>query len=330
MGSDHSKKPQSILPSSFQSLPYEIREQIWLYTLLPRLIYIHPHQRLEPHPYDHESNELVDGLRMTASVRFNHSLHTTSSTPAEAFASYASFVVPDPHYVGRMDGEFLNYEHKLAVQPLAWRGGQAPPALHVCGESRAIALRKGYVLAFKGVDLRLEEEDKEYWKNNHLSDKGIWVNFSTDLIMLDALYRSRMYPKWAPLQPLVVLNKWAPEDVKRIRYLALGGNPGMVLSALRGNCVPVPHGPRWRTEWQWWVSLGYDNLEEIWIDDEFEVTQKEKYYEVSWRDWECQKGAAEQCIRAISMGRSKLPHWTSPLPEVKVVRGKDWRVYFGD
>lgn len=149
-----------------------------------------------------------------------------------------------------MNGESLKYDYILAKHPLAYKSADPPAALYVCRESRAIATRRGYVLAFKGVDRQLEE-DKLYWQKNDLSHKGVWVGLEQDLIMLDALYRPWMYSKCAPLEPLVLLNKFFPYDVKRIKRLALGGDPGGILRALRGNCVPVSHGQRWRTVWQW-------------------------------------------------------------------------------
>lgn len=323
MESYSSGKVQSILPSAFESLPFEIREQIWFETLVPRLIYLHPHRRLAPHDYDSECDEILDSLRPTVSVRFNYSLHTPSATPARAFADYASFAIPNPPKNNRMNSESLKYDRVLAKQPLAYQSADPPAALYVCRESRSIAMRRGYTLAFKGVDRRLEEVDKQYWQKNTLSDKGVWIDFEHDLIMLDAMYRLWMYSKCAPLEPLVLLNKFFPDDVKRIKRLALGGHPGGILRALRGNCIPVPHGQRWRTAWQWWVGMRFDNLEEIWIDDEFEEERDEQ-----WDSWHSQKDAEAQYSNALGMGKSKLPNCTSPIPQVRVVRGEDWHTHF--
>ncbi|CZR66479.1 uncharacterized protein PAC_16380 [Phialocephala subalpina] len=323
MGSFLSQGAQSNSPSAFETLPYEIREQIWLETLVPRLIYIHPHRRIAPPFYDPQSDEILDSKRHTISVRFNCSLHSQSATPAQAFADYASFAAPNLPKVDRMDGDSLTFDDILAKQPLTYKSTDPPAALYVCQESRAIALRRGYVLAFKGVDLRLEAEDRKYWQKNHLGDKGVWIDFEHDLIMLDALYRPWMYSKCAPHEPLVLLHKFAPGDVKRIKRLALGGNPGGILRALRGNCIPVSHGQRWRTAWQWWVGMGFDNLEEIWIDDEFEDKRDEQ-----WDGWHSQKDAEAQYHNVLGLGKSKLPNCTSPVPQVKVFRGEEWHAHF--
>lgn len=71
---------QPTTPSAFESLPFEIREQIWLETLTPRLIYLHPHERLSPPHNDLEHDKTIDGQRSGLSVRFNYSVHHPSNT----------------------------------------------------------------------------------------------------------------------------------------------------------------------------------------------------------------------------------------------------------
>lgn len=321
MGTSSSKKGQCHFPSAFESLPFEIREQIWLETLVPRLIYLHPHRRIAPHEYDHERDEILDSPRPTVAVRFNHSLYTASATPAQAFADYASFAVPNPPKNDRMDGESLEYDQILAKQPLAYKSADPPAALYVCRESRALALRRGYVLSFKGVDRRLEQEDKEYWQKNNLGDKGVWVDFEHDIIMLDALYRPWMYSKCASLEPLVLLHKFAPAEVKSLKRLALGGNSSGVLQALRGQFRPAPyiHGQRPRPSLprQWPFVMGFVKLEEIWIDDGLEQEGDGLECSISKKDTQA---LYLDALSTLSMGKSVL--------QVKVVRGGEWHTHF--
>ncbi|KAE8445995.1 hypothetical protein EG329_012634 [Mollisiaceae sp. DMI_Dod_QoI] len=329
MGSSPSKNAlaKPTILSDFQSLPYEIREQVWLETLTPRLIYLHPHEGLSPPRYDFKHNKIVDGERSTVSVRFNYSTHHPSTTPDEAFSAYASFISPDPSKANGGGRGELKYDRIMCTRALTYKSANPPPALYVCQESRAIALKNGYVLAFKGVDHRLEGKDKKYWQRHNLSDKGVWINFKRDIVMLDVCYPNRRHFRYDSRQSLILINKWAPEDVKRIKQLALGGTPSMVHAALKSK-VLVFKPPWGRLENQWWGRLGFDNLEEIWIDDGFETKTHSKccgcrpgWETVAGRYW-------NRVWSRVSLEKSKFPGPTLSVTQVKVVRGEQWHIYF--
>jgi hypothetical protein len=334
MASSSNKNRPLLRSSSFQSLPYELREQIWLESLAPRLIYLYPHHIVSSLPSSSQRPKSSHYKLTRTDVGFGASIHGTSNTPAQAFAAYESFVA----LKAGADGEMLEPELKQVGRHPIFRNPNSPPALRVCHESRAIALNRGYVLAFKDASMvwkekePLKEREKiQFQLDKTFGRKGIWVDFDHDLFMFYTGYKRSACPHYVN-RPLTFLHNWAPDDAKRIKRLALHGQSDMVLKALRADHVAIPHGQRWRTTWQW-VSLGFDNLQEIWIDDEVEPeNNSELYYDTrgNLRDWQPQKDAAEQFSSSMVVEKSLLPSWTAPLPQVKVVRGAEWDTYFGD
>ena len=157
-----------------------------------------------------------------------------------------------------------------AVRPLKYRNSKPPPALYVCRQSRQLALRQGYVLAFKGVDKGLTGEDKVFWKHNNLSQKGIWVDFANDLIIFDAMYRTGIPFKCAPLQSLKLLTIFAPEEVRIMKKIALGSSfPGGLSGPNAQAQVRLALNGGWRftwnRDWKLLAGMGFQSLEEMWV-----------------------------------------------------------------
>ena len=75
-------RPQS---ANFSSLPSEIRQQIWLLTLAPRLIYLHSHKTLSSLAKGNRHKS----LRTITSIQFSHSLYSPDCTPASHFRAAA-------------------------------------------------------------------------------------------------------------------------------------------------------------------------------------------------------------------------------------------------
>lgn len=251
--------------TSFSSLPLELRQKIWLLTLQPRVLCLHIHQRLEPPHYNEDG--FIDGFRKTVSVNFTAQTATPSLLPSAVFSEYANYVAPDSRtldiYLGNKISYNLRYEKVLATRPLSVRNSRGPVALEVCSESREVAMKR-YELAFAGTNLALEAKDKKEWDKKAFGEKKIWVDFEQDIIVVDAMWRPLKYSKCAPLRPLGLLRRYALEDSRKIRRLALGTasasvpGSGGIMVALLGKQIPMGvSAPKWHMRWEWfWVSIG--------------------------------------------------------------------------
>lgn len=139
-------------------------------------------------------------------------------------------------------------------------------------------MRKGYVLAFKGDIHRIpdgHDGDKDFWGNHCLREKGVWVNFERDLIMLDVLWQNDMPNDW-PLEPLRLLSMFAPDDVNRIRRLGLGGAKGAPVRVWGIERYRDQHLHFKGWAYKWFRAAGWLNLREIWVDDDFQDADPEE------------------------------------------------------
>jgi hypothetical protein len=269
MGTYTSKPSEQALPSSpFARLPYEIRSQIWLETLAPRVIFLHPHPRLSPRADTFAVPRSAEVLPPTA---FQNPPSEASDNEARSVAPKLKFIWPDWYNKGHI------YTHFDAARPLDYKGTAPPVALLVCKESRDIALQNGYRIAFKNTTHHLEGQYmyKKFWDSNQLREKGVWVNFERDLIMLDILWRNG-HPVKNSIQPLRLLSKLAPGDVRCIKLLGLGGGKGPRLSRPWN----APHiysfgilggRPDLDRVHEWLLKLGFESLREVWVDDDYDT-----------------------------------------------------------
>ena len=329
--------PTEAEPACFNSLPLEIRQEIWALTLTPRLIYLHPHQRLAPPHWDPEKDQTYDRYRYTSSVRFNHSIHSPKETPATAFREYAEFATTE--YRDRVDIGRLGPSYKVTMgetavhkgtKPFEWRkepkGGRAPPALYLCRESRELALKRGYVLAFKGwLERRVDDdfyyewhkevrrEERAFWARNKLDEKGIWINFEADMVMLDFMWRAGMYPKCSNRSFLKLMKIYVPGDLARIQRLAIGGTHEDLMG------TAVSDGS----------AYGLESLREIWYDDEFgaEDVGHEEFYKDKFRA-NSRTGRARP-PRKFSNAEAALEKLKEKTAiDVRLVRGSEWHSFF--
>ena len=286
----------------------------------PRVLYLHIHQRLEP-PYSDEEG-FIDGFRKTVSLSFTAQVATLRTLPSEVFRDYASFVAPDPTTLNVDLGNDANYHERyakvLATRPWSVRNSRGPVALEVCSESRDWAMKR-YKLVFAGTDMGLESKDIEQWDRKGFGEKRIWVDFERDTIFVDAMWRVRKYSKYAPLNPLGLLRKYAPAESKEIQKLALGtswasGLGGSeIMEALHGSQIPkgddIP-------SWFW----GFENVKELLVDDHFKGSHHVS--ESSLLSFlEDEETVSEEILEVM---REDCPEWTA---EVKVVRGSAWAAY---
>lgn len=312
--------------ASFSSLPFELREQIWLYTLPPRLIYLHLHEVYQLATDDlklrvgHDSPNL-DYVPRTASVIFNHSIYSQGTTPAEAFALYAKETIAS-----------LEIKRKLHLESTSdiWDLNDfkfeipAPPAaLVVCRESRQIAIRKGYVIAFRPVNLKT--------KGNKTEEKGIWVDFEHDIIMFNTIPRHEStHPRTELYDLLRLLMEVVPEDVARIRNLALRGDLISVLETLRACGESVINGG----DSEWHRFSGYRNLKHILVDDEFNSHERYRSQSPTRTPSPLFRGneqAVEEFLKARLIRNDMYANpsvWPWGIPSFKVVRGEAWKEYF--
>jgi len=142
------------------------------------------------------------------SVSFDCKVPTAS--PSDEFDEYYN---RRRHLVAlRSDGDILS-------------GGRAMPgpvALHICHESRALALQR-YKRAFGRAILdvpykffretRYEMGDNSVWENAQMGTPKIWVNFERDIIVVDSTRKPRLrFPDRAPFSPLSLMRMFAKEE----------------------------------------------------------------------------------------------------------------------
>jgi hypothetical protein len=298
----------------------------------PRVVYLHIHQRIESPHYDEEG--FIDGFRKTVSLSFTAQVAILPLLPSELFREYANFVAPDPTTVDVDLGNDARYHERyanvLATRPWSVRSSRGPVALEVCSESREWAMKR-YELAFAGTDLGLDPKDKEEWDRKGFGEKRIWMDFERDVIFVDAMWRVRKYSKCAPLNPLGLMRKYAPEESKKMHRLALGTSPtsglggSEIMKALHGSQIPKGgDAPNWEKRWEWF--WGFNNVEELLMDDHFRRQRDES--ELGLLGWLEDEGTvAEEIIEAMREGREGCPEWTAEVPLVKVVRGSTWTAY---
>lgn len=171
----------------FPKLPLEIRNQIWSYTLPgPRLLNLQIHLKNKPRIYGcfyRGDGELV-------SISFNY---IEIGGPSELLTLNIGSCT-DGMSLGTMP-------HEKAGLPLG------PPALLVNRESRDVALREGYELAFAGKHGRPELKTAQKWAAFGFAEKRIWINFSRDVLFLE--------------DELLVTRRWryAPEEIEKVKRM---------------------------------------------------------------------------------------------------------------
>lgn len=303
--------------ASFQSLPPEIRELIWLETLTPRLVYLRPYDRAHLHHVRAVNHFATHCRCLETDVGFEHSIHTSSTTPAEAFAALDDIGAVRDQTPG---------PHTKSKTP------DPPPALYVCQESRTIALKRGYRQAFKSVEVRWRQKSPtpttrgdtgEFIRQRISGQGGIWLDLNRDCIMVDArLATPYRYPRrgFQSKHSIAFLQSWAPDDVESIRHLGLFGERDKVVQYLSVPLVPSPRSLAIR---RLCISRELDKLETLWVDDTLDINMSS----VLGR---ARKESVDSILHEFAIARSEDSEEIAPLPRVSVVRGQEWNSYFGN
>lgn len=184
----------------FSTLPYEIRQQIWVATMDPRTITItsFSHEGPEPAILFHNADLAKDPGWGVLKARVG--IHVRPSYDQNQL-SQADF-----------------------TREVTRKAPAGPIALHVCSESREIALKR-YELAFGGTayctgHIGFAEE----WRERGLGQKRVWVGFMRDTIHVRGGTTARS-----------LLTRSALEDAMKITTLSLYYGKYTVRNAISRN-----------------------------------------------------------------------------------------------
>lgn len=106
-----------------------------------------------------------------------------------------------------------------------YKSPPAPVALHVCRESRAVALRH-YEVAFSSSTLATGETPfLKQWLDGHFGEKKIWVDFKNDTICIGTITGPHHPAKRLEhtLLRLSDIRRYATADARKVRKLAIAG-----------------------------------------------------------------------------------------------------------
>lgn len=112
----------------------------------------------------------------------------------------------------------MSEEARKKAHPSSGRCPSAPTLLHVCRESRAIALKR-YQLIFRGKPNSTKSASEKIWIERYLGPSRIWFDFSRDTLLLHRPYgASSSITRTVPLTNLVC---HASDEVQNIKNLAV-------------------------------------------------------------------------------------------------------------
>ena len=219
---------------SLNTLPPEIREQIWLLSFSPRTIqlHVHHHQRYarKQKPRSQRWTKLPPPRRMRCTGRL---IHPNPRAKKLVGVSFTATLVGE----GQFPRFYKTVEEWSEANPSSGFCPAAPAQLHVCRESRALALRR-YQLAFPGRDFTAKKSAKaskttfdKAWINQQLGKSKIWFDFDRDTLLL---YRS-MEPSRTGVvaTSLEATVRHAHQDIVKIKNLGLGIYTCHVVSSVK-------------------------------------------------------------------------------------------------
>lgn len=225
-------------PTSFSNLPYELRRQIWILTFQPRLLCLHAHQHASAPSFDGKGPRGDAYRRITVAFTFI----ATEGPPSCAFEEYDNHKAKTAVEIGETTGE----EHRECGRLPLLRSTPGPVALHVCAESRQMALER-YQLAFPSTRMDINDEYlNQYWNiSTHealvwgsddfykysTGEEGTWIDFQRDIVMIDRAWRPRSPDlRHFMKSPLNLLALFAEKDAQMLVKLAVSGNGDLGLS----------------------------------------------------------------------------------------------------
>ncbi|KAF8852449.1 hypothetical protein BDZ45DRAFT_110758 [Acephala macrosclerotiorum] len=304
--------------ASFSNLPPEIRQEIWRLSFEPRVLCLHIHAR-----------ELDYNSRKNLAVSFTCTVLDSRSgqTPDDIFAERSEATPQVPKDTREINSKSLG--------PTSL----GPVHLYICWESRAVALRR-YELAFTEAEdleqgkqrLRSRQDVAlKDWDSRNSWQKGIWVDFERDIVLLDLL-RQRRHDIHIPVRTMTTLwffKIYARREVQKIRRFAIGGN-WLCEKAIWGEFYKTLTQPGPNPN----CIRAFKNLRELLVDDSFRIYKakavtREATMSTGERigvnaigEREVVKDKVQGWIGSLNDGK---PIWQQ-VPEVKVVRWDEWHM----
>ncbi|KAJ8059294.1 hypothetical protein OCU04_012258 [Sclerotinia nivalis] len=222
-------------PASFNSLPVEIREEIWKLTLTPRVICLHTHYPVQPLTPIPIKNPLPPSKYHSS---FTGRVIDPSNDITEEFFKLDKVIDPNgsPRQIGGIlawqpplaeaydDRYKVKYDSTRDQRARSLKNSRGPVALEVCLESRTLALKR-YEFGF---EMAVDYE-------NEKGTRGVWVDWERDVIVLDLAVWEKMamahpYARFDfPLRALPIV---APREMDKIQKLVL-------------SCTNTPRRYRW-------------------------------------------------------------------------------------
>jgi hypothetical protein len=232
---------------------------------------------------------------------------------------------------------------------------QSPATLYICQESRALALQR-YKRVFGRVTLDApfaffcnacyELGDTSPWQNAVIGQPKIWVDIGRDVVVVDSLwepkdvhYPNLKFPERAPFSPLSLLRIFAKEESKNIRRLGVAARhwtsttrfesfPEWRVTEMGRDVIKVLRGRIFATNYTREWFLGFDNLEELLLDD---VPHAGYHQEIpGWPSpnaelqYQPLLTMKEEILHRIGKASAADPRLAKQPPEIRMVGENDW------
>jgi hypothetical protein len=229
---------------------------------------------------------------------------------------------------------------------------QSPAALYVCQESRALALQR-YKRAFGRVTLdtsyrwfcspSYELGDTSAFDDAVIGQPTIWVDFERDVIVVDSLWQPKdtpnsysKFPERTRFSPLSLIRIFAKEESKSIRRLGVAARqlkstpplPEWRAREMGKEIIEVLRGRIFKTHYKREWFLGFDNLEELLLDD---VPHVGYHHEIpGWRSpnpelkYQPLMTMREEILHRIGKPSAADPSLAKQPPEIRMVGENDW------
>jgi hypothetical protein len=311
-------------PASFSTLPVELRRAIWYETLTPRTLSIVPH-------YGSTSTLSSDPVSVLPFVK-THPNYACSLTFAVAEGLHPRLQdVPywfEPSFRKAIDAILgMDWRKDDKYRQLHPSVPWAPVALHICCESRQVALEH-YTLAFAGTNiLSMDPDFTALFNASGLGQKRTWVDWKRDTIFVvqgDSSFVEMRSVYGEPFY-LEVLAWYAKGETEKIQRLAVAGHwtantgrlwEGKLEKALIGSLK---------------LFTGLKELvvyhSDVSWDDFLSITEEDE------EEWNRRTAALvrgdegqvrEEIVGVLNEEKGKDEKWTSDVPRIVVSRDWQW------
>jgi len=192
----------------------------------------------------------------------------------------------------------------------------------------------------------LELGDTSAWDDAVIGQPKIWVDFERDVIIVDSLwepkdvrYPNLKLPERAPFSPLSLLRIFAKEESKNIRRLGVAARhwtsstrfaslPEYRVTEMGRDVIKVLRGRIFQTNYKREWFLGFDNLQELLLDD---VPHAGYHHEIPrWPSpnaelqYQPLMTMKEEILHRIGKPRAADPRLAKRPPEIRMVGENDW------